>query len=253
MRKKDDLSGVPAAIGMVILALLFLGLTFAIYPGWAAIGNFLAVNLRLTVDAPAWVQALGSILAIVATAIIARRDGLHRAMDDKEKEINNLRKTKYYLHKADIFNSLEFFNSRLVMYEKYCANKYPENVAKYRKLYFFKITKKSLSQLSNSIDSMSEERQEVVLTGDYAHILLPLFEVVRFYKTMFDAAAREAAEFPAEFYDENFNRTFNSDEISRVSRLDSYLGTPFEGVMMHKNLFTEKRNELFKFARFEPL
>jgi len=65
MREKDDLSGAPAAIGMVILAMLFLGLVFAIYPGWAVIGDFLSVNLRLTADAPTWVQAVGSIGAIV--------------------------------------------------------------------------------------------------------------------------------------------------------------------------------------------
>lgn len=65
MAEKENLSGLPAAIGMIILAMLFLGLVFAIYPGWAAVGKFMTVNLRLTADAPAWVQAVGSVGAIL--------------------------------------------------------------------------------------------------------------------------------------------------------------------------------------------
>lgn len=34
MSEKEELRGAPAAIGMVILALLFCGVVFAIYPGW---------------------------------------------------------------------------------------------------------------------------------------------------------------------------------------------------------------------------
>lgn len=41
MSKKDDLCGVPAAIGMVVLALLFGGVVLAIYPGWKITFDFI--------------------------------------------------------------------------------------------------------------------------------------------------------------------------------------------------------------------
>lgn len=59
--------GTPAAVvGMVLLGLLFGGLVLAIYPGWKAIGCWFERS-----DAPAWVQAVGSILAIFAAGGIA--------------------------------------------------------------------------------------------------------------------------------------------------------------------------------------
>ena len=59
MSEKDELCGAPAAIGMVVLALLFGGVVMAIYPGWAVVAKYLESS-----TAAAWVQAVGSILAI---------------------------------------------------------------------------------------------------------------------------------------------------------------------------------------------
>lgn len=70
MSEKEELRGAPAAIGMVVLVIMFGGVIFAIYPGWDAIGNFLVINLQLTSEAPAWIQAIGSMLAIVAVLLV---------------------------------------------------------------------------------------------------------------------------------------------------------------------------------------
>ncbi|MDM0118430.1 hypothetical protein [Variovorax arabinosiphilus] len=64
MRKELGTPG--AAIGMAALVLLFGGLVLAIYPGWGVIGKWLD-----RADAPAWVQAVGSILAILVAVGIA--------------------------------------------------------------------------------------------------------------------------------------------------------------------------------------
>ena len=62
---KEDLGTPGAAIGVAVLALLFVSLALAIYPGWAAIGVWMN-----RADAPAWVQAVGSVVAIaVAVAL----------------------------------------------------------------------------------------------------------------------------------------------------------------------------------------
>ncbi|CAN7258641.1 hypothetical protein LJR084_001205 [Variovorax sp. LjRoot84] len=63
---RDELGTTGAVVGMVVLTSLFGGLALAIYPGWAAIGAWLD-----RVDAPAWVQAVGSIAAIFAAVLIS--------------------------------------------------------------------------------------------------------------------------------------------------------------------------------------
>lgn len=82
MSDKNDLRGAPAAIGMTVLALLFGGVVLAIYPGWVPIGEFINENLKLTENAPAWVQAVGSILAIFSAVYVVN------LQNKKNREIN---------------------------------------------------------------------------------------------------------------------------------------------------------------------
>lgn len=73
---KNELGTAGATVGAIALVLLFGGLTLAIYPGWAAIGS-----LAAKVEAPAWIQAVGSILAIMfAVAIAAWQTAQSRAL-----------------------------------------------------------------------------------------------------------------------------------------------------------------------------
>ena len=69
MRERDELTGVPAAIGTVVLAVLFASVVLAIYPGWGAIGNFFVINLRFSENAPAWIQAIGSLLTVMGAGV----------------------------------------------------------------------------------------------------------------------------------------------------------------------------------------
>ena len=85
MSEKDELCGAPAAIGMVVLELLFGGVVLAIYPGWAPIGKFLVENLKLTENAPAWVQAIGSIGAICVAIFVPYK--IHTDQLKNQKEI----------------------------------------------------------------------------------------------------------------------------------------------------------------------
>ena len=63
---QKELGTAGAIVGMILVSTLFGGLALAIYPGWPAIGAWLG-----RIDAPAWVQAVGSILAIFGAAGIA--------------------------------------------------------------------------------------------------------------------------------------------------------------------------------------
>jgi hypothetical protein len=66
---------------MIILASLFGGLALAIYPGWAIIGAWIAAKG----DAPSWIQAVGSIAAIVAATIIASNQSRQTHRQETER------------------------------------------------------------------------------------------------------------------------------------------------------------------------
>ncbi|WPG35350.1 hypothetical protein [Variovorax sp. EBFNA2] len=79
MRKELGTPG--AVVGALALVLLFGGLALAIYPGWDAIGIWASKS-----DAPAWVQAVGSLIAIsVAIAVPAgqyKGESLRRSREE---------------------------------------------------------------------------------------------------------------------------------------------------------------------------
>jgi hypothetical protein len=81
---KKELGTTGASIGATVLACLFGGLALAIYPGWAAFGRWAE-----RADAPAWVQAVGSVAAILAAIGIAA----WQRHADKETEKKTARAT----------------------------------------------------------------------------------------------------------------------------------------------------------------
>lgn len=57
---REELGTPGAVVGAFVLACVFGGLALAIYPGWVSIGEW-----AHRTDAPAWVQAVGSVTAIL--------------------------------------------------------------------------------------------------------------------------------------------------------------------------------------------
>lgn len=67
MSKKDDLCGVPAAIGMVVLALLFGGVVLAIYPSWPEIWQWIkSTNPNFELGVSVFIPAVASIAAAIS-------------------------------------------------------------------------------------------------------------------------------------------------------------------------------------------
>ena len=62
----EEIGAAAESIGMVALILLFGSLALAIYPGWATVGTWFDSS-----NAAGWVQAIGSVVAIAATAGVA--------------------------------------------------------------------------------------------------------------------------------------------------------------------------------------
>lgn len=72
---EEEMHWLPASIGMTVLACIFGGIALGIYPGWHTLGYFLDQNVKLNLDqnAPAWVQAVGSIGAIFGASWASMR------------------------------------------------------------------------------------------------------------------------------------------------------------------------------------
>lgn len=100
---KNELGTAGATVGALALVLLFGGLTLAIYPGWGAIGGWLS-----RIDAPAWVQAVGSVTAILAAIWIALSSERSRK---REKEESSARETALAIAIVDRLNSFCKTNS----------------------------------------------------------------------------------------------------------------------------------------------
>lgn len=65
---KAELGTTGVAIALAILLCLLVGISVAIYPGWIQAWEFMDKNFLLSKEAPAWIQAIGSIGAILFSA-----------------------------------------------------------------------------------------------------------------------------------------------------------------------------------------
>ncbi|WP_156385532.1 hypothetical protein [Ramlibacter sp. Leaf400] len=77
--------GLPTYIGIGIVLVLLLALALAVYPGLPTVGTWLGNS-----DAAAWVQAVGSIGAIVAAIWVANRHSNQQRLDRVLQDANRL-------------------------------------------------------------------------------------------------------------------------------------------------------------------
>lgn len=92
----------------IVVLSLIVGIAVQIYPGWSVIGNFLDTNLRFSQDAPAWVQAVGSVLAIFVAIWVPWNQ--NRLVQIKEKEVE---KKNAQLYSLELIHSLKLVESGL--------------------------------------------------------------------------------------------------------------------------------------------
>lgn len=79
---RNELGTAGAVVGAAVLSLLFGGLALAIYPGWPTVGTWLSSD-----SMAAWVQAVGSVIAIISATGIAvyQVDHARRLEEDRRK------------------------------------------------------------------------------------------------------------------------------------------------------------------------
>jgi hypothetical protein len=80
---KSELDNWGATVGAAVLGCLFGGLVLAIFPGWSTVGEWLKTEYSA-----AWVQAIGSVVAIlVAIAVPAFSDRAKEKRDSEAKKV----------------------------------------------------------------------------------------------------------------------------------------------------------------------
>lgn len=93
MDAEEKMHWVHTAIGMIVLACMYAWIALSIYPGWDFLTKFLSENIKIDwkfeQNAPAWVQAIGSILAIFATGGAAMWQVYKSRRLKEESDINN--------------------------------------------------------------------------------------------------------------------------------------------------------------------
>ncbi|WP_369658416.1 hypothetical protein [Variovorax sp. V15] len=102
---KSLIGTIGAAIGLLALAALFFGHALLVYPGWDEIAQVLK-----PFDAAAWVQAVGSILAILAAGFFVRWQ------HDLEQESNRRAERELRRRKLDVVVELARATSHSIGY-----------------------------------------------------------------------------------------------------------------------------------------
>ncbi|WP_447746877.1 hypothetical protein [Variovorax boronicumulans] len=102
----DKFAAVGTFVGIAVLALMLLIHALAVFPGVSAIRWFFQGTATVLgrLDAPAWVQAIGSILAIVAAGAIAgwqaRESRLEARRNRKRSDTDRALAVSYLLRRA---------------------------------------------------------------------------------------------------------------------------------------------------------
>lgn len=207
MSDKEDLSVWPATIGMVILAMLFGGVIFAIYPGWAAIGEFLVKNLKLTEHAPAWVQAVGSIGAMCVAIYVPSKINAGQLKSQREIRVNKalVFKRVTRLRITPMLEFAEFFDHCLL------------NGGKHKGKYY---TCKEIVELINKLNFLSQEEISLIAEIDpnFAYDVSYVIHMLKAISFKLETRVLSEEEFPS-VISKKYYIDLNNEIIAVVKRI----------------------------------
>lgn len=178
---------IGAAIGLVALAALFLGHALLVYPGWEAIADVLK-----PFDAAAWVQAIGSITAILASA------GFVRWQHELEQERNREADRETRRRKLDVVVELARATAHSIQYVRgyFPSREAVHDIADERKVFDAPVADDLGSLLSSiplhELDDPKIANEVLILTRNAQQMRGMVSKLFRFHREM-DARAFSAA------------------------------------------------------------
>lgn len=146
MSEKDELCGAPAAIGMVVLALLFGGVVLAIFPGWNTVIEFCYKD-RLSILDDLFSLFLGVVSGLYSGVIVSR---INRFSSLKSEVLNS-------------FNNIDYlaFDDR----EKYLLN---SSIKKIRQIAndFFRFGHFEAGEITLYAASELDKKLQILINGE---------------------------------------------------------------------------------------
>lgn len=158
-----------------IASALFVGF-FVIWFLWAEL-KWPSLNVLLkNNNAAAWVQAFGSISAILITAFIARYDSRKRVEKDKDVHAKEMRRIFYFLNKTGLSESLYFLLTR---YENSKLTKFGETDIRYTNIYFIICVTEVIRRAFEVVKDLESSASIELLTSKCGDEFFVIFNTVQ--------------------------------------------------------------------------
>lgn len=173
-----SMTSTHAAIG----GAAFIGF-FVIWLLWALVGEAALVWIECHPGTASWIQAIGSIGAIIAAAMIARADHGVREEKDRQSEYREIRWIYLALRKNNVLSSIDaFLYSFEHLYTVLVLNKmhdYP-NIRLYQNIRTF------IDKLDSTLNSLSDSTRERMFLSSHGREIESLLtfssDIVEYYK-----------------------------------------------------------------------
>ncbi|BDB69098.1 hypothetical protein [Comamonas thiooxydans] len=139
-----------------------------------------------------WVQAIGSIVALYATAYIARIDGLHRKNEEIRRDRAEIREIKFHLFKTSFWNA---FNTYILIYKNFSTFEGKSTDTKeYNVLFVLLNTNRHFEHLYEQFARMSDEDKYILQLSEAGEDFTTLFSTLNMINNRYEVFINIATE-----------------------------------------------------------
>lgn len=139
-----------------------------------------------------WVQAIGSIVALYATAHTARRDGLHRKNEEIRRSRSEIRKIKFHLFKTSFWNA---FNTYVLIYKNFSSFEGKDSdIKEYNYLFVLLNTVRHFDHLYEQLGRMSNEDKYILQLSELGEDFSTLFSTLNMVNNRYEVFVNIANE-----------------------------------------------------------
>lgn len=184
MKKENNYSTIKKSDCAFFGAALILGF-FVVWFLWTALKLPTLLVLLQHKDAAAWVQAFGSISAILVTAYIARRDTRARNEEKEALHKKEMRRIAFFINRSDLFSSI----SRLLQIVDYfprIEKTIKRGNIKYKNIFFWIMTNNAVSDINSAFQKIDAATMMELRTSIFYKEFQRMFDGVSILESMFD-------------------------------------------------------------------
>lgn len=139
-----------------------------------------------------WVQAVGSIIALCATAYIARMDGLHRKNEAIRRDRAEIREIKFHLFKTSFWHAFGTYNLIYKNFSTYEGKN--SDIKEYNVLFVLLNTVRHFDHLYDQIGRMSDEDKYILQLSDVGEDFSTLVSTLSMINNRYEVFVNIATE-----------------------------------------------------------